>query len=111
MASTAYLPSDQTVFAGSPTGALFAIDGVTGATKWTFQAGARIVSSPAVSGDGRAVVFGAGDGNVYAVRADTGESMWSLYVGGRVTGSPTLVGDRIYVTSHKGGLWALRTHD
>jgi outer membrane protein assembly factor BamB len=111
MASTAYLPNEQTIFAGSPTGSLFAIDGATGATKWTFQTGARIMSSPAVSGEGRAVVFGASDGNVYAVRTDTGEKLWSVHVGGNVTGSPALVGDRVYVTSHRGGLWALRTHD
>jgi outer membrane protein assembly factor BamB len=111
MASTAYLPGLQMIFAGSPTGSLYAIDSASGTTKWTFQMGARIASSPAVSGDGRAVVFGASDGNVYAVRADTGEKMWSVWVGGNVTGSPALVADRIYVTSHRGGLWALRTHD
>jgi len=67
------------------------------------------MSSPAVSGDGRAVVFGASDGDVYAVRADSGEEFLSVHLGGRVSGSPTLVGDRIYVTSHRGGLWALVT--
>jgi outer membrane protein assembly factor BamB len=110
MGSTARLARDGSVFVGSPAGELFAIDDETGATKWTFHVGARIMSSPAVSGDGRAVVFGASDGNIYAVRADTGEKLWSIHLGGKVSGSPTLVGDRIYVTSHGGGLWALETH-
>ena len=69
------------------------------------------MSSPAVSGDGKAVVFGTARGFVYAVRADTGEKLWGFYVGGEVSGSPTLVGNRVYVTSKKGGLWALATHD
>jgi outer membrane protein assembly factor BamB len=68
------------------------------------------MSSPAVSGDGRAVVIGASDGDVYAVRTDSGEKLWSVHLGGKVSGSPTLVKDRIYVTSHGGGLWALVTH-
>lgn len=109
MGSTARLPSAGTIFIGSPAGELFAIDDATGVTKWTFHVGASIMSSPAVSGDGRAVVFGASDGNVYALRADSGEKLWSIHLGGRVSGSPTLVGDRIYVTSDRGGLWALVT--
>jgi outer membrane protein assembly factor BamB len=62
-----------------------------------------------VSGDGGAVVFGASDGNLYAVRAADGAKLWSIRLGGQVTGSPTLVGDRIYVTTRRGGLWALTT--
>lgn len=111
MASTAYLPGKDTVFAASPEGSLFAIDGATGQTRWSFRSGGPIMSSPAVSGDGRAVVFGASDGSVYAVRTDTGAKLWSVHVGGNVTGSPSLVGDRVYVTSQRGGLWALRTED
>jgi outer membrane protein assembly factor BamB len=69
------------------------------------------MSSPAVSGDGRAVVFGAGNGSVYAVHTGTGELLWDIHLGGHLTGSPTLVGDRLYVTGQHGALWALRTHD
>jgi outer membrane protein assembly factor BamB len=111
MGSTAYLPSEGALFFGSPRGHLESIDAATGARRWTFHVGARIMSSPAVSGDGRAVVFGAGDGRVYAVRATTGEAIWSIQLDGQVSGSPSLVGGRIYVTSRKGALWALSTHD
>jgi protein-L-isoaspartate(D-aspartate) O-methyltransferase len=69
------------------------------------------MSSPAVSGDGRAVVFGAADGRIYALRAESGDEIWSTWVGGQVSGSPTLVGRRIYITSKKGSLWALETRD
>jgi outer membrane protein assembly factor BamB len=111
MASTAYLPSAGIVYAASPTGKLFAIDARNGQTVWTVDVGAHLYSSPAVSGDGRAVVFGAGDGNVIAVSAASGKEMWRQHLGGMVTGSPTLVGNRIYVTTQKGGLWALATSD
>jgi outer membrane protein assembly factor BamB len=111
MGSTAYLPSTRTVFAGSPRGALYAISAVDGTTRWTYRVAATIMSSPAVSGDGRAVVFGAGNGVLYAARADTGEALWDIRIGGQVTGSPTLVGSQIYVTTRKGGLWALTTHE
>ena len=107
MGSAAYLPLSGTIYVGSPLGSLFAIDAVTGTTRWTFAVSGRIVSSPAVSGDGRAVVFGASDGNLYAVDAESGLLIWNFHVGGQVSGSPTLVGDKIYVTSHGGGLWAL----
>jgi outer membrane protein assembly factor BamB len=111
MGSTAYLPSTRTLFVGSPGGELHAIDAADGSTRWTLQVGARIMSSPAVSGDGRAVVFGAGNGNLYAVSADTGAQLWTIHIGGQVSGSPALVKDHIYVTTRKGGLWALATHD
>ncbi len=69
------------------------------------------MSSPALSGDGRAVVLGANDGKLYALRTDTGTELWDLRIGGKVSGSPTLAGNRIYVTAANGGLWALATHD
>jgi outer membrane protein assembly factor BamB len=57
------------------------------------------------------VVFGAGSGDIIAVSAVSGEEMWREHLGSMVSGSPTLVGNRIYVTTHKGGMWALTTHD
>jgi outer membrane protein assembly factor BamB len=111
MGSTAYLPTSGTIYVGTPLGKLHAIDARTGTARWIFNVGARVLSSPAVSGDGKAVVFGAGDGRVYALRTDTGAVLWDTYIGGQVSGSPALVGDRIYVTSKKGGLWALATYD
>jgi outer membrane protein assembly factor BamB len=111
MASTAFLPSAGVVYAASPTGKLFAIDARSGKTVWEHDVGAHLYSSPAVSGDGRAVVLGAGDGDILAVSAVTGEQIWREHLGSMVSGSPTLVGNRIYVTTHKGGLWALETFD
>ena len=57
------------------------------------------------------MVFGASDGKVYAVGAVSGEELWNVQLSGVVTGSPTLAKDRIYITSQKGELWALSTHD
>lgn len=111
MASPAYLPATGAIFVASPSGVVSAVDAGTGALRWSFRAGGHVYSSPAVSGDGRAVVFGASDGAVYAVGAGDGSLLWRVDVGGVVSGSPSLVGDRIYVTSKKGGLFALVTTD
>ncbi len=111
MGSTAYLAALRVVYVGNPGGYLRAIDVDTGRDRWSFRAGGQINSSPAVSGDGHAVVFGASDGKLYAVRASDGEKLWDFQVGGQVSGSPTLAKNRIYVTSRKGELWALTTHD
>jgi len=111
MASTAFLPSAGIIYAASPTGKLFAIDARSGQSVWTVDVGSHLYSSPAVSGDGRAVVFGVSDGSIMAVSALSGAEMWREHLGSMVSGSPTLVGNRIYVTTHKGGLWALETHD
>ena len=112
MGSTAYLPALGIIYVGNPGGFLRAIDAATGKERWSFRAGGSIHSSPAVSGDGRAVVFfGASDGKIYAVNAVSGEKVWDLQLNGPVSGSPTLAKNRIYVTSHKGELWALSTHD
>ena len=51
-----------------------AIDATSGKTDWSFTAGGRVDSPPALK-DGLAV-FGAADGYVYCVAANTGELVW-----------------------------------
>ena len=51
-----------------------ALDAATGARKWTFNAGGRIVTPPTLYGG--LCLFGCRDGWVYALRADTGELVW-----------------------------------
>jgi outer membrane protein assembly factor BamB len=109
--SNAYLPATRTLFVGSLAGDMAALDARDGRVLWRRGGGARILSSPAVSGDGRAVVFGASDGRVYALATRDGRLIWSAPLDGEVSGSPTLVGSRIYITSRNGSLWALETRD
>jgi outer membrane protein assembly factor BamB len=109
MGSNAYLPATHTLFVGSAAGGLVALDATNGRPRWRHESTAAVLSSPAVSGDGRAVVFGANDGSVTALATVDGHVIWSTRLDGQVSGSPTLVGNRIYVTSREGSLWALET--
>jgi outer membrane protein assembly factor BamB len=44
---------------------IYALDGATGAVKWSYLAGIGVESSPAIGADGK-VYIGSKDGNVYA---------------------------------------------
>ncbi len=66
--------ADGTVFIGSYSRYLFAIDSERATLKWRFETGASIITSAAVS-DGT-VYFGSMDGNLYAVDEETGREIW-----------------------------------
>ncbi|MBM4032326.1 MAG: hypothetical protein FJ291_11120 [Planctomycetes bacterium] len=51
-----------------------ALDAATGAKKWSFTAGGRVVTPPTLYGG--LCLFGCRDGWVYALRADTGRLAW-----------------------------------
>ena len=68
------------VYFGSTDHDLYAVDLETGARKWEFKTGSRVVSSPAV--DQGAVYFGSYDGAFYAVDAATGQQKWKFKTGG-----------------------------
>jgi len=62
---------------------------------WTFQARAKVDSSPVVAGD--RVVCGADDGRLYVVSLAEGRELWSQDLGQPVTASPAVAGGRIVV--------------
>jgi outer membrane protein assembly factor BamB len=111
MSSAAYAPGRKALYVGmlSPGNGVLAVDATNGQELWRFDAGASILSSPAVSGDESLVVVGAGNGMVYALDADSGQEVWRHEVGGAVTGSPALVGSHVYITARQGDLVALET--
>jgi outer membrane protein assembly factor BamB len=67
-------------FVGSTDGNLYAVDIVSGAQKWKFEAKSRITSSPALAGG--LVYFGAYNGNFYAVNAADGQLKWKFQTAG-----------------------------
>jgi outer membrane protein assembly factor BamB len=112
---------DGRVFAGSPSGRLYAIDRSTGLLRWTMV----------VSGDGKTTVFApvadqqlvvAGfstftapkTGGVIAVDASTGRERWKRYFPIRagaltstnVTGGPVFSGSDVIAASGDGTIWA-----
>lgn len=72
---------------------------------WEFQAGADIVSSPAVFGD--IVYFGSRDNKIYAFNGRTGAPLWQYRTGGWVDSSPAVSGGAVYAASMDGSLYAL----
>lgn len=66
----------ESVYVGSTSGALFAIDRKTGVQRWKFETHSRIASSPAVVEGG--VYFGAYNGVFYALDAQSGALKWKF---------------------------------
>ena len=57
------------IYSGSFPGKVHAVDASDGSEIWSFTAGDRVESSPAVSSDGKVVYVGSMDGNLYAIKA------------------------------------------
>jgi polyvinyl alcohol dehydrogenase (cytochrome) len=98
----------DTVFVGSQSGRVYALDAATGCARWTFRASAEvrtaIVVSPWKAGDKNArptLFFGDILARAYSVDALSGELQWSTRVddhpNATITGTPTLVGDQLFV--------------
>ena len=97
-----------TVFVGSQSGRVYALDAMTGCARWVFRASAEvrtaIVVSPweAEEGDARPTLyFGDILARAYSVDAITGKLNWSTRVddhpNATITGTPTLVGEQLFV--------------
>ena len=95
------------VFAGTQSGAVYAINAASGCVHWMFQAASAVRAAVTVgridtrSGSRLAAFIGDRSGNVYAVDAASGELIWKTKVDdfpfARVTGSPTFHNGRLYV--------------
>lgn len=98
----------DTVFVGSQSGHVYALDAGTGCVRWTFRASAEIrtaiIVSPWEAGDETArpqLFFGDILARAYSLDARTGELLWNTRVddhpNATLTGSPTLVGSQLFV--------------
>ena len=86
---------------------LYALDAVTGEAKWRFPTSSHVVSSPAVSDDGR-VYFGCDNGCVYALDGTTGAQRWEFPAGTHpVRSSPAVSRDGTVYIGAEGSLYAL----
>ncbi|RDZ62468.1 hypothetical protein C5B90_14925 [Haloferax sp. Atlit-12N] len=83
----------DTVFVGSATEELLALDAATGEIRWRASLRNTVFARPLVS-DGRVYVGGA-DYFLYAFDAETGTRLWRRELAGPVTCGPTRVGDRL----------------
>src|SRR5882757_386343 len=92
-----------TLFVGSRSGKVYALDARSGCTHWAFELGGGVRSAITIarSGDGWSAYFGDQRGNAYAVDAVTGTLRWKTHIDGHpaalVTGAPTLSEGVLYV--------------
>ena len=95
------------IYVGSHSGQVYALDDASGCARWTYQASAEvrtgIVLAPGTSEDSPPLAF-FGDvlGNVYAVDAVTGAGVWRRrpddHPNATITATPTLHDGRLYVS-------------
>ena len=123
--ATRPLVAGAVVVVGSEDGWIYGLDADTGKERWRMDAGAPVVSAPALAqgtaqsdpqggslSDDRAVaIVGSDRGTVYALDAASGEELWRYDASGAVE-APIVVADgRAYVASHAGAVAALDVAD
>ncbi|XP_056132799.1 beta-alanine-activating enzyme [Lampris incognitus] len=98
-----------TVFIGSHSHRMQALDLATGELLWERVLGNRIESSAAVTRCGTLVVVGCYDGCVYFLCAASGETRWVFQTGDAVKSCPTVdpLTGLVIVGSHDGHVYAL----
>ena len=80
-----------------------------GVKLWEFEAGGRVLSSPAIGSDGT-VYVGSYDTKLYAINGKTGVKLWEFETGLDVMSSPAIGSDgMVYVGSTNNKLYAIKT--
>ncbi|PYV41257.1 MAG: serine/threonine protein kinase [Acidobacteria bacterium] len=101
---------DATVYVGSQSGELVALNLTNGTVRWKYRTNEGIgESSPCV---GQGVVY-VGDlsGVLHAVNASDGKKVWIFKTNGEIKSSPVLVDDRVLVGSYDEHLYCLSARD
>ncbi|CAN2388622.1 Acyl-CoA synthetase family member 4 [Pristimantis euphronides] len=98
-----------TVYIGSHSHRLQALDLDTGAIVWERILGDRIESSAAVSKCGNFILVGCYDGSIYTLKRSSGETHWIFTTGNAVKSSPAIdpVSGLAFTGSHDQYLYAL----
>ncbi len=96
---------DDDVFVASLDGNLYAIDRLTGAESWRFEAAAALVSAPVVAGD--TVLVGGFNSRLYAIDVANGEERWSFKAANWVWSRPVVAGGNLYLADFDGNLHGL----
>ena len=94
----------ENLYIGDDVGMFYCLDLHTGATKWTFDTGMRIVGSPAVA-DG-VVVFGSANYNIYGLDTKTGKPLWTFTTKQAVMGAATIHEGVAYIGGGDGRMFA-----
>ena len=104
------LVADGLVYVGDWRGRVYALDGMTGRVRWTFQGKGRIKG--AVARSGNRLYVGTYEGYLYALRARTGKLSWRTRSQDRLGGrgyfysTPTVAYGRVYIGSTDGKVYS-----
>eukprot|EP00947_MAST-08B_sp_MAST-8B-sp1_P004197 g4197.t1 len=120
--SPALSSDDKTVFVGrdgfewintTMTGKFYAFNVADGTTKWVFETGNGVYSSPALSSDDKIVFVGSRDDSLYAINVADGTKKWEFVTGFHVDSSPALSSDDkiVFVGSMDNKLYAINVAD
>ncbi|XP_041862300.1 beta-alanine-activating enzyme [Melanotaenia boesemani] len=103
--------SKATVFIGSHSHRMQAVDLLTGSLRWERVLGDRIEASAAVSHCGTLVVVGCYDGCIYFLCTESGETRWVFQTGDAVKSCPAvdLLTGLVIAGSHDGHVYALNS--
>jgi len=82
------------------TGALLALDLLTGGEDWSYELNSFGGDDPVVYGE--FVAVGDRSGTLHVVRKSDGRGMWTFEAGSSISGSPIIFDGLIYVTATKG---------
>lgn len=104
-ATASFSERSLTVYVGTYSGALYAIDLATGDDKWVFRAPDAIKAAVRVIDELQLVVCGAYDHTVYAIDSVSGKKRWELSAnGGSVFSAPAYLAAtrQLFIASTKG---------
>lgn len=102
-------PGEETVYAGTAAGTVYALDAATGDVRWTAAVGARVTAPPALAGG--TLFVPTEDGDLVAVAADgcgerTCTPLWTAAAGSEITVQPAVAGGVVFTGSADGTLHA-----
>ncbi|GAP08775.1 MAG TPA: hypothetical protein DEQ80_06285 [Anaerolinea thermolimosa] len=106
------LLAGDSVFVGSQSGVMYALDSSTLAQRWAYDAGAALIASPAFSENhGGMVLVLAEDRTVHALSADTGKRLWRVTVNADVDPiRKTVFADTFPVVSDRNDVVIVRSY-
>jgi eukaryotic-like serine/threonine-protein kinase len=96
---------DETLYAGSSDGKLYAIDAVYGEKKWEFDTGGKIWTSPVV--EGGVVYVSNYNRKLSAVSSTDGTLIWQTELSSSIASSPAVSGDNVFLGTFDNHLYAI----
>lgn len=99
--------TDGTVYIGSYSKKVYALDGNTGALQWEFPTAGKVYASPAVGSNGN--VYVATDANeLLGINGSDGTELWEFTTGGALYSSPSIGSDgTVYIGDYVDKVYAV----